>query len=303
MKRRYNKSMDTRNIDARKLSSSEQVKKRRNVIKLREEGVKNKEVARILGLPEQTISTIYNRYKREGGNSLLLKKRGRSKGDAKILSEKQELQIIYLLINKDPREIQSNLSLWTRESVRELIQNELGIDIPESTMRDYLNKWHLTFKSISRSKRDYLEDSLMHDWLTYDYKVAQSVAKKDKRSICWIANTARIPVSSILNNLKPEENSSVYIQMIYISIGNEKTMFFLYTDGISSENLINFMQRVIDSSMKKIYMILNNSTIYQSKRLKTWVKDQGDRIKYRYLPPNPKSSLIKKRKKEYSSPL
>ena len=44
-------------IDARKLSPRELSEKRRIAIKLREKGISNKEVAEIVGISAQTIST------------------------------------------------------------------------------------------------------------------------------------------------------------------------------------------------------------------------------------------------------
>ncbi len=53
-------------IDARKLSPRELSEKRKIAIKLREKGIPNKEVAKIVGISAQTISTYYSVYKKEG---------------------------------------------------------------------------------------------------------------------------------------------------------------------------------------------------------------------------------------------
>ncbi|WP_456389172.1 helix-turn-helix transcriptional regulator [Hydrogenimonas sp.] len=52
-------------IDARKLSPRELMEKRKIVIRLREKGVSNKEVAQIVGISAQTTSTYYSRYKKK----------------------------------------------------------------------------------------------------------------------------------------------------------------------------------------------------------------------------------------------
>jgi len=53
-------------IDARKLIPRELTQKRKIVIKPREKGITNREVATIVGISEQTTSTYYSRYKKEG---------------------------------------------------------------------------------------------------------------------------------------------------------------------------------------------------------------------------------------------
>ena len=51
-------------IDARKLSPRELSEKRKIAIKLRKRGIPNKEVAEIVGISAQTISTYYTQYKK-----------------------------------------------------------------------------------------------------------------------------------------------------------------------------------------------------------------------------------------------
>ncbi len=55
-------------IEGRKLSPRELSEKRRIAIKLREEGIANKEVAEIVGKSAQTVSTYYSQYKQDGSN-------------------------------------------------------------------------------------------------------------------------------------------------------------------------------------------------------------------------------------------
>ena len=66
-------------IDARKLSPRELSKKRKIAIKLREKGVPNKEVAEIVGISAQTISTCHTQYKNSGANVFKVKSAGRPK--------------------------------------------------------------------------------------------------------------------------------------------------------------------------------------------------------------------------------
>jgi len=47
------------------------------------------------------------------------------KGTGKKLSDKEEQQIIRLLIDKNPQQLKLKFALWTRESIRQLIYQEL----------------------------------------------------------------------------------------------------------------------------------------------------------------------------------
>jgi predicted transcriptional regulator len=60
-------------IDARKLSPRELSEKRRIAMKLRDKGMPNKEVAQIVGISAQTISSYYTQYKKMAIKYLLSK--------------------------------------------------------------------------------------------------------------------------------------------------------------------------------------------------------------------------------------
>ena len=133
-------------IDARKLTPRELSEKRKIAVRLREKGMPNKEVAKIVGISAQTISTYYTRYKKEGRKVFKVKSAGRPKDTGKILSNEQEQRIIRLLIDKNPQQLKFKFALWTREAVKTLIKRELDIDMPISTVGYYLKRWQFTSK-------------------------------------------------------------------------------------------------------------------------------------------------------------
>ena len=82
-------------IDARKVDRRTLQFLRNRCIKLRESGVSNREVARILGVAEATSSKWYSAYKEGGKAALKVRKDGRPKGSKKALTPEQEKRIIY----------------------------------------------------------------------------------------------------------------------------------------------------------------------------------------------------------------
>ncbi len=105
-------------IDARKLKNEVQQAIRNQVIRLRKQGKKNKDVAEFLGISPQHTSTLWQKYRKGGKKEITLGRRGRRHGEQRTLTEEQERHIQKLvtsLTSKFP------FALWTREAVREII--------------------------------------------------------------------------------------------------------------------------------------------------------------------------------------
>ena len=174
-------------IDARKLSPRELSEKRKIAIKLREKGIPNKEVAQIVGISAQTISTYYSQYKKDGTKIFKVKNAGRPKNVGKKLSDEQEATIIKKLIDTTPTQLKFKFALWTREAVQSLIKHVLDVDMPISTVGYYLAKWQFTSKK--PIKRAYeRKDSVTKAWLEETYPKIKKEAKKDNADIwCGIS--------------------------------------------------------------------------------------------------------------------
>ncbi len=281
-------------IDARKLSPRELSEKRKIAIKLRERGIPNKEVAEIVGISPQTISTYYSAYKKEGKKIFKVKKAGRPKNSGKILTDEQERRIIRKLVDTTPQQLKFKFALWTREAVKQLIKHELDIDMPISTVGHYLKKWQFTSKK--PIKRAYeRKDEQTKRWLKEEYPKIKKQAKKENADIWWGDETACVSLPSNLKGYAPKgakikpilehPAKKFKINMISAITNTGKTMFALYDESINVDRFIEFLQKVIDSSDKKVYMIVDNLRVHHAKRVTQWIEEHKDKIAIFYLPP------------------
>ena len=281
-------------IDARKLTPRELSEKRKIAIRLREKGMPNKEVAKIVGISAQTISTYYTRYKKEGRKVFKVKSAGRPKDTGKILSNEQEQRIIRLLIDKNPQQLKFKFALWTREAVKTLIKRELDINMPISTVGYYLKRWQFTSKK--PIKRAYeRKDENTKRWLNEEYPKIKEEAKKENADIWWADETACVSLPTNLKGYAPigskhkpvlsHPAKKFKINMISAITNTGKTMFSLYDESINIDRFIDFLQKVINSSDKKVYMIVDNLRVHHAKLVKAWIEEHKEHIAIFYLPP------------------
>ncbi|OPY72980.1 MAG: hypothetical protein A4E62_00688 [Syntrophorhabdus sp. PtaU1.Bin002] len=123
------------------------------VVHLRKQGRKNKDVAEYLGISPQHASAMWQSCVRGGKKAPVLKGRGRRHGEKRTLTEEQERHIRKLIVNRTPDQLKFPFALWTRETIRQLIKRQYGIDMPIKTVGEYLKRWGFApQKPIKRAK-------------------------------------------------------------------------------------------------------------------------------------------------------
>lgn len=90
------------NIDARKHNSKMQYELRKQVIQMRKQGHKNTTVAESVGISASHVSTIWQRYKKEGSAAIKIRQRGRQHGDQQALrpAQKSSIKMISSITNQ-----------------------------------------------------------------------------------------------------------------------------------------------------------------------------------------------------------
>ncbi len=71
-------------------------------------GIKGKEIAKILSVSEGHVSKVKKAYEAEGIKGIKPKQMGRKKGDKRILSPEQEAE-------NDPMQLKFKECMWTRK--------------------------------------------------------------------------------------------------------------------------------------------------------------------------------------------
>lgn len=57
-------------------------------------------------------------------------------------------------------------------------------------------------------------------------------------------------------------------------------MFALYDNSIATDNFIDFLEKVIKSNYKKVFIIADNLRVNHAKLVKTWEEEHKKKSKY-----------------------
>src|SRR3954467_8260264 len=117
---------------------------RLRAVHARELGYAVVDIAAILGVRQETVSRWCSKYEEGGREALPGDRTGRPIGSGRLLGSEQEQGIRQAIETESPQELEIASALWTRQAVRELIRNRVGIRLPIRTVGEYLRRWGYT---------------------------------------------------------------------------------------------------------------------------------------------------------------
>ena len=64
-----------------------------------------------------------------------------------------------------------------------------------------------------------------------------------------------------------------------------KVRFMMYQDTMNQQRLIRFLERLVRSSERKVFLILDNLKVHHGKLVAAWLEKRKDKIEVFFLPP------------------
>ncbi len=228
--------MENTRLDLRKISSDELKKIKDEAIKMRDEGVSNKEVAQRFNLDPSVLSRWYKKYIKNYRQPQQVLKKGRKKGTHKKLTDYQERTIL--------KRLHKYSNLLSKEVVQKTIEEQYQIKVPITTVGDYLKKWGVNSNFFKELESEFVEKVGIDDFLS----TKQEIVKR-QGIIIWV---------TIMNH-KLEIGANIY--SISTRIAKNKLVFKFYREQIQALDLIGFINQVATSFSKHLYVVFSTKNI------------------------------------------
>jgi transposase len=134
-------------FNIRKLSPREQEELRKKIVREMEKcGGNKKEVEEICECSKRHVEKTWKKYRERGIAAIAAVKKGRPKGKSCKLNPSQEEANKKQITEKTREEAGLSGYLWGRAEVSELVKRQYGIEMPVTTMGDYLARWKFTYQ-------------------------------------------------------------------------------------------------------------------------------------------------------------
>ena len=277
--------------DARHLSDEALQVLRLRALRGIELGYAEVDLADLLGVCHETISRWWSAYTAAGTSALPGGRTGRPLGVGRLLSNAQAQRIQQCLDNDLPQTLGIPHALWTRRAVRELIQQEFGIDLAERTVGQYLRRWGYTPKKPSRHGRHQDPDEV-EQWLEETYPAIEVQAFREGAEILWTdevgVDADHHPGSGYA---RQGERATMdvpgpHIRVNQISaISNEGSVQFMtYQGTFTAAVFLLFLQRLVAGARRKILLIADRLQAHKTPAVMAWLADHQTQIEVFYLP-------------------
>jgi len=277
--------------DARKLPIPVLNERRRRAVRLRAKGMSLRAVAAEVELSVPAVLRAWRAYEGGGMTAVNVGRRGRRRGDHRVLAAAQEALIRKLICEKTPDQLKMDFALWTRQAVCQLVRERIGISLPIRTMGDYLKRWGFTPQKPIRKAYEQRPADVQR-WLDTQYPEIAARAKAEGAEIHWgdetglrsddvrgrgYAPKGQTPVVRVSNR---REGLSVIS-----TVTNQGTVRWrVFSGAMNTDVLIDFLKRLVKGSRRKIFLIVDNLKVHHARKVKEWLAEHRDEIEVFYLP-------------------
>lgn len=251
-----------------------------------------REIAIALDVSRSYVYATRKAYNEKGIVGIKPGKRGRRKGDKRILTPEQEREIQGIIAEKTPEQLKFKECMWSRNNIRSFILQRYKIDLPLSTLGYYLVRWGF---SVQRPvKRAYKQDEeKVKSWVEIEFPGISARAKEENAEIYFGDETGLQNQATYLRGYAPvgqtpivrTEAKHIKINMLSAVSNRGKLRFVLYKDNMDSDKLIDFMRRLVHDGKKKVFLILDNLRVHHSRKVRQWLDKHKDEIEVFHLPP------------------
>jgi transposase len=276
-----------------KLSPEEQAFLRMMIIRQHEKGKTPKEIMGILDLKPRLVYSTLHKYNLGGEKAIALKTMGRPQHSNNILTPEQEEKIQHEVETSTPNAHKLDGFLWDMRNLIALIALLFAINIKRSTLAVYTERWGYTpQRPIIYNRKQNPEE--VKEWLEIIYPSIKARAKAENAEIYWgdevgVQNKCNQQVGYAPKGKTPvvrlSSDHKIRVNMISAVNNQGRLRFMIYDKTMTQQLLIVFMKRLIKSTSRKVFLILDNLNVHHGKTvLQPWLEANKDKIEVFYLP-------------------
>jgi len=252
------------------------------------EGAHPEDVAAALGLHRKTVYGWLAKY-REGGIDAL---RARPvPGRPPKLSGQQLSRPYALIVGQDPRQMQFEFALWTREMVREVIRREFRVALSAVSVGRLLHKLGMSpQRPLHRAYQQNPE--AVERWKNEEYPAIRTEAEA-AGAVVYFADEAGIRSDyhagttwAPVGQTPKVKNTGARYSVNMISAVSAKGVlrFAVYEGNTDAAAFIDFCKRLLHDAPGPVYLVVDGHPAHRATVTKEFIASTEGRLKLFFLP-------------------
>lgn len=277
-------------------------------VRAMENGMSPDYVATLYEVGRSTAYGWLKAYREAGLSGLAVKK---SAGPKPKLTERQMAQLRGWIVGADPRQLEFEFALWTREMVAELIKRKFGVEFTPQWVGKLLHKMGLSPQR--PLVRAYEQDAeRVTRWKEEEFPRIRAKAISAGASIFFCdeagvrtdyhSGTTWAPISR--TPIVAGTGKRLSVNMFSAVNTRGKLHFSFFEGSLNSAAFIDILKNLLADIEGKIFLILDGASYHRSAETKAFVKSTKGRLTLFFLPPyspqlNPDEWVWKNIKHDY----
>lgn len=277
-----------RDNDGRKLDHATLEALRLRAVGQVEVGAHPEDVAEALGLHRKTVYGWLAKY-REGGKDALLAKP--IPGRPRKLSGAQLRRIYALVVGSDPRQLQFEFALWTRDMVRQLIHREFGVALSAVAVGRLLRRLGLSAqRPVWRAWQQ--DPEAVERWKTETFPTIRADAARIGATIYFAdeagirsdyhAGTTWAPVGQ--TPVVPTTGARHTVNMISAVTAAGALRFAVYDGTLNARLFIDFCTRLLHDAPGPVFLVVDGHPAHRATATAQFVASTDGRLRLVFLP-------------------
>lgn len=277
-----------RENDGRKLDHGTLEALRLRAVERVGQGGDPREVARALGMHEHTVYGWVAKARAGGREALTAKP---VPGRPAKLTAGQMRRVYELVVGSDPRQLQFDFALWTRQMVRELIAREFGVAMSASAVGRMLHRLGLSpQRPLWRAWQ--ADPEKVAAWKHTEYPAIAKAARAVGGTV-YFADEAGIRSDhhtgttwGAIGATPVVKSTGARFSLNMISAVTAKGLlrFSTFTGSLTADKFIEFCKRLIADTDGPVFLVVDGHPVHRSKAVKAFAASTNGRLRLCQLP-------------------
>jgi transposase len=277
-----------RDNDGRKLDHATLEVLRIRAVKQIEAGEHPEAVAAALGMSRSAVFGWVARY-REGGLDALTAKP--VPGRPRKLTGEQLRRLYTLIVGIDPRQLQFEFALWTRDIVRQVIRTEFGVALSAVSVGRLLRTLGLSpQRPLWRAWQ--ADPEAVQRWQEEEFPAIRAAAQSEGATVYFAdeagirsdyhAGTTWAPVGQ--TPIVKATGARHSVNMVSAVTAKGELRFTVVKGTVNAGVFIDFCKKLLHDSPGPVYLIVDGHPAHKAKATSQFVASTGGRLKLFTLP-------------------